>query len=89
MSEEYPFTHTKAAWPEWEKENNRLSAKLTSIKTMSDFENWEKLRNANDSKLQEAFYEDTKEYNSLHHCRLVSPQWLYKTIIKKETKSDE
>jgi hypothetical protein len=81
------FKHTKKAWPEWERENKRLKAMLddeSAYKTMEAFNNWEKLNDANDRRLQDAFYEDTKEYNSLHHCRLVSPHWLQKTIIEKE-----
>ena len=84
---ETEFKHTKAAWPVWKKEHDRLQAMFddeSAYKTPEAWKNWEKLEAANKRLLQDAFHEDTKEYNSLHHCRLVSPHWLYEAIISKE-----
>lgn len=78
------FTHTKAAWPVYEIEYKRLHKLLMNIKDMESFQTWEAAMKVNLMKLQDAFYEDTKDYNGLHHCRLISAHWLYQFIIKQK-----
>jgi len=75
------FINVLKAIPNWKKENERLESEMDSeeaYETKESWEQWEEETKNNDKKLREAFFEDTKEYNSYSNCMLADPLWIIK-----------
>jgi len=75
------FINVLKTIPNWQKEHARLSAIMDSgeaYETSKSWKQWEEETKNNDKKLKEAFFEDTKEYNSYKNCMLADPLWIIK-----------
>lgn len=67
------FPKTREALIKWEAEEAGRYEELKACKTNEDVRAFEAKAKAADQVVQDAFYEDTKVYNSQKNCRLVHP----------------
>lgn len=75
---------TKAALEEWDRAQPELTRSLSSIDSEEGLRLWEAGLEGLWLKVSHAFYEETKDRNSVQNCRLVHPDdpWL-RELVKK------
>lgn len=75
------FTNTKAALDEWWYiDRPKLDEMSLAVSNDKDVEAWLTATEAARLKVCDAFYEDTKEINSLEKCRLCDPFYLQRVV---------
>jgi hypothetical protein len=79
------FANTRAALVEWEKDDARVDALLRQAHTQAEVDAAFAFEDRAKERLALAFWRDTKEYNSLANCRLVSPRELMKLCKMEKT----
>ena len=72
--------------PAWKQAERRLAHLLDRVNTEAQFQQWLSAQKAHDDNLRRAFYEDTKDRNTLENCMLASPEWIIK-MAEGEKKS--
>ena len=74
------FPITRALIPIWQSTESKLNKLFEGIETQQDFEAWDALANQHNRTLQDAFHSDTRAFNTLENCRIVSPYTIIKIV---------
>lgn len=75
---------TKSALQEWDRAQPELTRSISLISDEEGLRLWEARLEELWLKVSDAFYEETKDRNSVQNCRLVNPDdpWL-RDLVKK------
>jgi len=74
------FANARAALKVWEADEPRRDKLLREADTDEDVIEWQNEENAAARKLQDAFHEDTKAYNSIDAVRHMHPRTIQKFL---------
>lgn len=78
------FANTIKALKEYDANRAQRDKLLDDATTNEEFHHWEQVERAAVEKVQDALYEDTKEYNRRDRCALEHPDSVFlREIVKK------
>lgn len=74
------FLRTAAALVEYDRSAPALQAQWAAVENPDQMAAAQQAEQQIKGKVREAFYEDTKRYNSRENCQLTSIEWLRKIV---------
>ena len=84
------FPNTRKALEEWDNDRSRRDQLWKDAQSKKDMIHWGRVELEAAKKVQEAFYQDTKEFNLRDRCSLVDPDSAFlRELVRKYGGGDE